>query len=42
MGEPFSPIFFSGTAALSPSASPGTRKAVMPRGPSSPVRAMTV
>ncbi len=42
VGEPFMPIFFSGAAALSPSASPGTRNAVIPRGPSSPVRAMTV
>jgi hypothetical protein len=36
------PIFFSGAAALTPSASAGTRNAVIPRGPSSPVRAMTV
>ena len=32
VGEPFMPIFFSGAAALRPSASPGTRKAVMPAG----------
>ncbi|CAM5638555.1 hypothetical protein SALBM217S_02226 [Streptomyces griseoloalbus] len=42
VGEPFMPIFFSGAAALSPSASPGTRNALMPRAPSPPVRAMTV
>ncbi len=42
VGEPFIPIFFSGIAAFSPSASPGTRKAVMPRAPSTPVLASTV
>ncbi|KOG66162.1 hypothetical protein ADK76_03755 [Streptomyces griseoflavus] len=42
VGEPFMPILRSGAAAVRPSASPGTRKAVMPRGPLSPVRASTV
>ena len=35
------PIFFSGAPKLSPSASPGTRNALMPRAPGSPVRAIT-
>ena len=41
VGWAFHPIFFSFAPNERPGVSPGTRNAVMPRAPGSPVRAMT-
>ena len=39
--EERTPIFFSGAPATTPAVAPGTRNALMPRGPGSPVLAIS-